>query len=171
MECERCGKTTGIMQIHQVVNGREEVHRLCQSCIKEIMKAMGPMGSMLDEAISGNAPFGFTPRNAANGGTGKPNSTNTATAERRAKYSKTPTLDQYGRDLTSEAAEGRLDPASGRERELRRVITILGRRQKNNLRLGFLDARDQPHGGTPAPSGRPPALGYAVDVAPCREGA
>ncbi|HEX7734740.1 MAG TPA: ATP-dependent Clp protease ATP-binding subunit, partial [Ktedonobacteraceae bacterium] len=46
--------------------------------------------------------------------------------------SKTPTLDQYGRDLTGEAADGRLDPASGRERELRRVITVLGRRQKNN---------------------------------------
>src|SRR5205823_13792734 len=37
-----------------------------------------------------------------------------------------------GRDLTAEAAEGKLDPAAGRERELRRVITVLGRRQKNN---------------------------------------
>src|SRR5207247_968288 len=57
---------------------------------------------------------------------------NTATAERQAKHSKTPTLDQYGRDLTAEAAEGKLDPAAGRQRELRRVITVLGRRQKNN---------------------------------------
>src|SRR5205823_12145740 len=57
---------------------------------------------------------------------------NTATAERKAANSKTPTLDQYGRDLTVEAAEGKLDPAAGRERELRRVITVLGRRQKNN---------------------------------------
>jgi ATP-dependent Clp protease ATP-binding subunit ClpC len=57
---------------------------------------------------------------------------NTATAERKANNSKTPTLDQYGRDLTDEAAEGKLDPAAGRQRELKRLITVLGRRQKNN---------------------------------------
>src|SRR5260370_12276215 len=57
---------------------------------------------------------------------------NPATAERQGKQSKTPTLDQYGRDLTADAAAGKLDPAAGRQRELRRVITVLGRRQKNN---------------------------------------
>ncbi len=46
--------------------------------------------------------------------------------------SKTPTLDQFGRDLTAEARDGKLDPAAGREREIRRVLTVLGRRQKNN---------------------------------------
>ncbi|MGZ6389733.1 MAG: ATP-dependent Clp protease ATP-binding subunit, partial [Ktedonobacterales bacterium] len=35
-------------------------------------------------------------------------------------------------DLTGEAREGKLDPAAGREREIRRVLTVLGRRQKNN---------------------------------------
>ncbi len=58
--------------------------------------------------------------------------TQTATAERQAQNSKTPTLDQFGRDLTQEAAEGKLDPAAGRASELRRMVTILGRRQKNN---------------------------------------
>ena len=56
----------------------------------------------------------------------------TTTAEHQKKHSKTPTLDQYGRDLTAEVAEGKIDPAAGREREIRRIITILGRRQKNN---------------------------------------
>ena len=41
-------------------------------------------------------------------------------------------MDQYGRDLTREVEEGKLDPAAGRHRELRRLITVLGRRQKNN---------------------------------------
>ncbi len=55
------------------------------------------------------------------------------TAQRTAdKNSKTPTLDHFGRDLTAEAREGKLDPAAGREREIRRVLTVLGRRQKNN---------------------------------------
>ncbi len=56
----------------------------------------------------------------------------TTTTEHQKKHSKTPTLDQYGRDLTAEVAEGKIDPAAGREREIRRIITILGRRQKNN---------------------------------------
>ncbi len=45
---------------------------------------------------------------------------------------KTSTLDQYSRDLTALAREGRLDPVIGREDEIRRVIQILSRRTKNN---------------------------------------
>nr|BBH94765.1 ATP-dependent Clp protease ATP-binding subunit ClpC [Thermogemmatispora argillosa] len=73
------------------------------------------------------AAFGFLNGHEATNGRG------TKTAERQANSnSKTPTLDQYGRDITAEAAQGKLDPAVGRERELRRLITVLGRRQKNN---------------------------------------
>ncbi|HHT65906.1 MAG: ATP-dependent Clp protease ATP-binding subunit [Caldicoprobacterales bacterium] len=49
----------------------------------------------------------------------------------RAK-SETPTLDQYGRDLTYMASEGKLDPVIGREKEIERIIQILSRRTKNN---------------------------------------
>ena len=45
---------------------------------------------------------------------------------------KTPTLDQFGRDLTNMAAEGKLDPVIGRSGEIERVIQILSRRTKNN---------------------------------------
>ena len=44
----------------------------------------------------------------------------------------TPTLDQYSRDLTVMAAEGKLDPVVGRDREITRLIQILSRRSKNN---------------------------------------
>ncbi|MDE7300384.1 MAG: ATP-dependent Clp protease ATP-binding subunit ClpC, partial [Lachnospiraceae bacterium] len=44
----------------------------------------------------------------------------------------TPTLNQYSRDLTQFAREGRLDPVIGRETEIQRVIQILSRRTKNN---------------------------------------
>ena len=140
MKCERCGKNPAEVRINQEINGHRETHQLCRSCIAEMMNALGQagMGDLLGDAL-GKAPFGFLNTNnlnnaAANGepGAGKTNSTGTATAEQKAKYSKTPTLDQYGRDLTNEAAEGKLDPASGRARELRRLITVLGRRQKNN---------------------------------------
>ena len=45
---------------------------------------------------------------------------------------KTPALENFGRDLTKAAAEGRLDPIVGRERELGRIAQILSRRKKNN---------------------------------------
>ncbi|NLK26894.1 MAG: ATP-dependent Clp protease ATP-binding subunit [Clostridiales bacterium] len=46
--------------------------------------------------------------------------------------STTPTLDQYSRDLTEYAREGKLDPVIGRETEIQRVVQILSRRTKNN---------------------------------------
>jgi ATP-dependent Clp protease ATP-binding subunit ClpC len=49
--------------------------------------------------------------------------------------SKTPTLDQYGRDLTDMAREGKLDPVIGRADEIEQTIEILSRRTKNNPAL------------------------------------
>ncbi len=49
--------------------------------------------------------------------------------------SKTPTLDEFGRDLTKLARDGKLDPVIGREREIERVIQVLSRRTKNNPAL------------------------------------
>ncbi|MGZ3766122.1 MAG: ATP-dependent Clp protease ATP-binding subunit, partial [Mucilaginibacter sp.] len=46
--------------------------------------------------------------------------------------SKTPVLDNFGRDLTKAAEDGRLDPIVGREKEIERVSQILSRRKKNN---------------------------------------
>ena len=45
---------------------------------------------------------------------------------------KTPTLDEFGSNLTHLASEGKLDPVVGRQKEIERVIQILGRRTKNN---------------------------------------
>ena len=58
-------------------------------------------------------------------------STTTTTAQKKAS-SKTPVLDTFGTDLTQAAAEGKLDPCVGREKEIQRIIEILGRRKKNN---------------------------------------
>ena len=58
---------------------------------------------------------------------------NTATAQTATKTkSKTPVLDNFSTDLTQAAADGKLDPVVGREKEIQRVIEILGRRKKNN---------------------------------------
>jgi ATP-dependent Clp protease ATP-binding subunit ClpC len=53
-------------------------------------------------------------------------------ARGRRRKSKTPVLDEFGRDLTALARDGELDPVIGREDEIERVIQILSRRKKNN---------------------------------------
>jgi ATP-dependent Clp protease ATP-binding subunit ClpC len=50
----------------------------------------------------------------------------------QSKKKQTPMLDNFGRDLTRLAEEGKLDPVIGREKEIERVSQILGRRKKNN---------------------------------------
>lgn len=52
--------------------------------------------------------------------------------ERRPGPSSTPTLDEYGRDLTDDARAGRLDPVIGRDDEVEQTIEVLSRRGKNN---------------------------------------
>ncbi|MBR7835421.1 ATP-dependent Clp protease ATP-binding subunit [Actinospica durhamensis] len=57
---------------------------------------------------------------------------NRPAARQARKESETPTLDEYGRDLTEEAREGRLDPVVGRAEEIQQTVEILSRRSKNN---------------------------------------
>ena len=72
----------------------------------------------IDDTTSANA-----------GASGKQGSA--ATAQKK-PASKTPVLDTFGTDLTAAASEGKLDPCVGREKEIQRIIEILGRRKKNN---------------------------------------
>jgi ATP-dependent Clp protease ATP-binding subunit ClpC len=57
---------------------------------------------------------------------------NSSSGNKTNKKSKTPVLDNFGRDLTEMAEEGKLDPVVGREKEIERVSQILSRRKKNN---------------------------------------
>jgi ATP-dependent Clp protease ATP-binding subunit ClpC len=83
-----------------------------------------------------------TPKNAAEegddddngrlfGNTGGGN-TGRDSAKGTAEKSRTPVLDNFGRDLTKHAEDGKLDPIVGREKEIERVAQILSRRKKNN---------------------------------------
>lgn len=64
---------------------------------------------------------------------GKPSSpTHAQPGEKKPEKSKTPVLDNFGHDLTKLAAEDKLDPIVGREKEIERVAQVLSRRKKNN---------------------------------------
>src|SRR5690606_33448707 len=52
--------------------------------------------------------------------------------DKKIERTKTPVLDNFGRDLTKLAMEDKLDPVVGREKEIERVAQILSRRKKNN---------------------------------------
>ena len=54
------------------------------------------------------------------------------TEKNAGSFNSTPTLNQFGSDLTKQAREGKLDPVIGRKNEIERVIEILSRRTKNN---------------------------------------
>ena len=66
------------------------------------------------------------------GATAGASSSSSSSASTAGGKTKTPMLDEFGTDLTLAAAEQRLDPVVGREREIERVIQILARRTKNN---------------------------------------
>ncbi len=63
---------------------------------------------------------------------GKEGTFGSASTQKGNKKSKTPVLDNFGRDLTRMAEENKLDPVVGREKEIERVSQILSRRKKNN---------------------------------------
>ncbi len=81
--------------------------------------------SDLDAIISGKA-------SARPSGSGSGRSSSASRERGKMEKSKTPVLDNFGRDLTKLAEENKLDPIVGREREIERVAQVLSRRKKNN---------------------------------------
>ncbi|HEX5548587.1 MAG TPA: ATP-dependent Clp protease ATP-binding subunit [Ktedonobacterales bacterium] len=137
-KCERCQVNDARVRLDSIANGRREQHYFCQQCAEEMLGGdlsntpgdgaqSDLFGSFFNRMMgqgAGQPPMGFQPQGGANQAQRQQNQPD--------KHSKTPTLDQFGRDLTAEARDGKLDPAAGRDREIRRVLTVLGRRQKNN---------------------------------------
>lgn len=83
-----------------------------------------PEFSSEDDSKSGGGTTKKNPFSGSGGNSGKSGKGN--------KKSKTPVLDNFGRDLTAMASEGDLDPVIGRQEEIERVSQILSRRKKNN---------------------------------------
>ncbi len=90
----------------------------------------------LDLIISGNARDTSDTSDsrgaAASMPTPKGSQSSGSSREKKMEKSKTPVLDNFGRDLTQLAEDGKLDPIIGREKEIERVAQVLSRRKKNN---------------------------------------
>ena len=85
--------------------------------------------SMKDDAITPRAEFPGGTEEDGGAGSGEESYSSQRKSDPK---SKTPVLDNFGRDLTKMAEAGRLDPIVGREKEIERVSQILSRRKKNN---------------------------------------
>ena len=120
--CDVCGQRPGVVQVMFAGGGSRRAGLLCERCAREAMAAQ-----------QGDAPFGAlgSPR----GFDGRPAGPTTRQRQQTQETSQTPALDQYGRDLTEEGRNGRIDPVIGRDAEIAQVIEVLTRRRKNNAAL------------------------------------
>ena len=122
--------------LHDAVNnGAKEVLELNNMNYEDAMAMLyAPQNKGITNGIGlpdeDEEEYEDTQNTSSSGKTSNTGST-TATAQKK-PASKTPVLDTFGTDLTLAAAEGKLDPCVGREREIQRIIEILGRRKKNN---------------------------------------
>ena len=98
--------------------------------VKEQFKSMITSDSEEDYGDSPSAES--YPSDSDDVGESKESSYSGSSSQKGSKKSKTPVLDNFGRDLTSLAEENKLDPVVGREKEIERVSQILSRRKKNN---------------------------------------
>src|SRR3954449_299903 len=118
--CDICGERPAAVEVLFTSGSDGRSGSVCERCARQAMAAQGnPFG--------GASPFGpFGPGRGA-----------TATRERQQtrRQSETPALDEFGRDLTGDAREGRIDAVIGREGEIEQTIEILARRRKNNAVL------------------------------------
>src|SRR3954447_11637056 len=105
--CAACGRRPGTMRVVVATRTGPTPMALCELCGQRLMASGAAM-----------APADTPGR----GRTDEP-------------QSKTPALDEFGRDLTAEAREGRIDPVIGREDEIEQTVEILARRRKNNAVL------------------------------------
>jgi len=103
--CAACGRRPGTMRVVVATRNGPTPMPLCEQCARQLM-ASGAAMAPADQQTRGDEP-----------------------------QSTTPALDEFGRDLTAEAREGRIDPVIGREDEIEQTVEILARRRKNNAVL------------------------------------
>ena len=97
--------------------------------VKEQFKLMLANDSEYDDITSSSS---FPDEKDSNDSNNKSNPFTTSSDSTKNKKSKTPVLDNFGRDVTNLAENDELDPVVGREKEIERVSQILSRRKKNN---------------------------------------
>lgn len=128
MKCQNCGQNEATINAQMQMNGqRMEVH-LCQECLQEIQ------GNMMNSDFFSNSPFGNMDQSFANNFF-QGNQQSGASARTRTQQKSNNgngLIDQLAKNITDQARAGKIDPVIGRDKEIKRVIETLNRRNKNN---------------------------------------
>ncbi|MBC2206284.1 ATP-dependent Clp protease ATP-binding subunit [Listeria booriae] len=127
MKCQNCNQNEATIQLYMSVNGQRMEMPLCADCYAQLRASAGNRGqnnfySPMDEFFA----------NMAGEQKRAPQQERTAVKTQVAGGGRGGLLDEYGTNLTAMAREDKLDPVIGRDDEIRRVIEILNRRNKNN---------------------------------------
>lgn len=109
---------------HLLLSILREDDNLAAQILQQFNITYDTVKNELMNILSGKPSSGSQPGNTG--------SSSKAPAEKKPERTKTPVLDNFGRDLTKLAAEDKLDPIIGREKEIERVAQVLSRRKKNN---------------------------------------
>ncbi|WP_152656776.1 ATP-dependent Clp protease ATP-binding subunit [Oceanobacillus sp. CFH 90083] len=128
MKCQKCGQNEATINAQMQMNGqRMEVH-LCHDCLQEIQ------GNMMNSDFFSNSPFGNMDQSFANNffqGNGQ-SGANARTRTQQKSNNGNGLIDQLAKNITDQARAGKIDPVIGRDKEIKRVIETLNRRNKNN---------------------------------------
>ena len=135
MVCEKCHKRPATVQFRYRINDEEKHYSLCQECyMEEQQKLQMDFGSMFEnffdqsfQAFPFNNLFQAFGENINGKDPNRKTMTQVQPPRRGGGF-----LDQFGKNLTDLAKAGKIDPVIGRDKEIRKVIEILNRRNKNN---------------------------------------
>jgi len=129
MRCQQCNVNRATVNMAmQVNNERMNIH-LCSSCFNEIKGQMNQSGGFAGD-MSSHPFFQGQMNNQGQGQTNQGSSTRTQ--EQPNKQKDNGLIDELGTNLTDRAKSGQIDPVIGRDNEVKRMIEILNRRNKNN---------------------------------------
>ena len=122
MKCQNCGINEANVNLAMNFNNQKMQVHLCDSCFQEIQ------GQMMN-----SNDFFKGQNNAMNNNKYFNGQGNSATSTRtREESNRNGLLDQLGNNISDEARAGKIDPVIGRDKEVKRVIETLNRRNKNN---------------------------------------
>ncbi|EIS4902466.1 AAA family ATPase [Listeria innocua] len=133
MNCEKCNQNQATIQLYMNINGKRVEMPLCASCYAEVRNQANFGANEFPGA--GGSPFDDIFRQlsgAANQASHEQRSQRNPQVQTQTGGGGNGLLDEFGTNLTDMAKNDQLDPVIGRDKEIKRVIEILNRRNKNN---------------------------------------
>ena len=124
MKCQNCGMNEANVNLAMNINNKKMQVHLCNACFHQVKsQTMNPNNLFGGNSFGGGQ---FDQFNQANG-------KHSTGAQTQVKEAETPgLLDELGTNITDKARQNQIDPVIGRDNEVKRVIEILNRRNKNN---------------------------------------